>query len=142
MTRGAKSVQEPTESEDEHGKVITASIQTYGDTIHTLVQRENYNGPFLPGFKNHHNKEKLNEVMTPPLFENIDHCVGNQPELEMEPIVQWYEKMLEFHRYWSVDDSLIHTEYSSLRSVVMTNFDENIKLLVNEPAPGKRKSQI
>lgn len=80
--------------------------------------------------------------MTPPKFEHIDHCVGNQPDLEMEPVAQWYEKMLDFHRYWSVDDSMIHTEYSSLRSIVMCDFDENIKMPINEPAPGKRKSQI
>ena len=80
--------------------------------------------------------------MPPPVFEQIDHCVGNQPDLEMEPAAQWYEKMLDFHRYWSVDDSMIHTEYSSLRSIVMCDFDENIKMPINEPAPGKRKSQI
>ena len=128
--------------EDENGKVLTASIQTYGDTIHTLVQRENYNGPFLPGFKAHHAKEKINEHLPPPVFDAIDHVVGNQPDLDMEPVAQWYEKMLDFHRYWSVDDSMIHTEYSSLRSIVMCDFDEVVKMPINEPAPGKRKSQI
>lgn len=142
ISRGAKSVQEPIELEDENGKVITASIQTYGDTIHTLVQRENYTGPFLPGFKAHHRQEVLNEVLDRPELDVIDHCVGNQPDLEMEPVAQWYEKMLDFHRYWSVDDSMIHTEYSSLRSIVMADFDEVIKMPINEPAPGKRKSQI
>ena len=80
--------------------------------------------------------------MDAPEFEAIDHVVGNQPDLEMEPTAQWYEKMLSFHRYWSVDDSIIHTEYSSLRSIVMADFDETIKMPINEPAPGKRKSQI
>jgi len=60
----------------------------------------------------------------------------------MEPTAQWYEKMLDFHRFWSVDDSIIHTEYSSLRSIVMTDFDENVKMPINGPASGKRKSQI
>ena len=81
-------------------------------------------------------------MLPPPVFDALDHCVGNQPDLEMEPVAQWYEKMLDFHRYWSVDDSMIHTEYSSLRSIVMADFDENIKMPINEPAPGKRKSQI
>lgn len=72
----------------------------------------------------------------------IDHCVGNQPDLEMEPVASWYEKMLMFHRFWSVDDKQIHTEYSALRSIVMTNYEETVKMPINEPAPGKRKSQI
>jgi len=75
----------------------------------------------------------------PPLS-HIDHCVGNMEDNQMEPTTQWYEKMLDFHRFWSVDDSIIHTEYSSLRSIVVTDFDENIKMPINEPAPGKRKS--
>lgn len=72
----------------------------------------------------------------------IDHVVGNQPDLEMEPVASWYEKMLDFHRFWSVDDSMIHTEYSALRSIVVTDFDEAVKMPINEPANGKRKSQI
>jgi 4-hydroxyphenylpyruvate dioxygenase len=71
-----------------------------------------------------------------------DHCVGNQPNDAMESVTQWYEKSLLFHRFWSVDDKQIHTEYSSLRSIVVTNWDETIKMPINEPAPGKRKSQI
>lgn len=70
----------------------------------------------------------------------IDHVVGNQPDLEMEPVAQWYEKMLDFHRFWSVDDTMMHTEYSALRSVVVADFDEVVKMPINEPAPGKRKS--
>lgn len=72
----------------------------------------------------------------------IDHCVGNQPDNQMEISADWYEKKLQFHRFWSVDDSQIHTEYSALRSIVMTNYEETIKIPINEPAPGKRKSQI
>lgn len=142
VSRGAKSVREPEELKDENGSVIVASIQTYGDTIHTLVQRVDYTGPFLPGFKKSEYKEPMNEFMDMPSFERVDHVVGNQPDLEMEPTAQWYEKMLDFHRYWSVDDSMIHTEYSALRSIVMCDFDEIIKMPINEPAPGKRKSQI
>jgi 4-hydroxyphenylpyruvate dioxygenase len=78
--------------------------------------------------------------MPPVELDFIDHCVGNQPDMEMEPVAQWYEKMLDFHRFWSVDDKMIHTEYSSLRSIVVTDFDENVKMPINEPALGKRKS--
>lgn len=75
-----------------------------------------------------------------PELKFIDHCVGNQPDGEMEPVAQWYENMLDFHRFWSVDDKMIHTEFSSLRSIVMTDFDENVKMPINEPADGIRKS--
>lgn len=88
-------------------------------------------------FKESTVKEPFNELIESPSFERIDHVVGNQPDLEMEPTAQWYEKMLDFHRYWSVDDSMIHTEYSALRSIVMCDFDEKIKMPINEPAPGK-----
>jgi 4-hydroxyphenylpyruvate dioxygenase len=80
--------------------------------------------------------------MPPVELDFIDHCVGNQPDMEMEPVASWYEKMLDFHRFWSVDDKMIHTEYSSLRSIVVADFDENVKMPINEPALGKRKSQI
>ena len=80
--------------------------------------------------------------MSPVRLDFIDHCVGNQPDLEMEAATSWYEKMLDFHRFWSVDDTMIHTEYSSLRSIVVADFDEVIKMPINEPAKGKRKSQI
>lgn len=72
----------------------------------------------------------------------IDHIVGNQPDDAMVPVTEWYEKALQFHRFWSVDDSMIHTEFSSLRSIVVTNYDETIKMPINEPANGIRKSQI
>ena len=77
-----------------------------------------------------------------PQIYNIDHIVGNQPELSMDDAAGWYERNLLFHRFWSVDDSQIHTEYSALRSVVVTNYEETIKMPINEPAPGKKKSQI
>lgn len=96
----------------------------------------------MPGFKAHHLKEKFNNVMTPVNLNFIDHVVGNQPDLQMEAAASWYEKFLDFHRFWSVDDSMIHTEYSALRSIVVTDFDEIIKMPINEPANGKRKSQI
>jgi 4-hydroxyphenylpyruvate dioxygenase len=94
----------------------------------------------LPGFKPHFLAEKINNVMPVPKLDFIDHCVGNQPDMEMEPAAQWYEKYLDFHRFWSVDDSIMHTEYSALRSIVVTDYDEKVKMPINEPAPGKRKS--
>lgn len=72
----------------------------------------------------------------------IDHVVGNQPDLQMESVAAWYERVLQFHRFWSVDDSQIHTEYSALRSIVVTNYEETVKMPINEPANGKKKSQI
>lgn len=72
----------------------------------------------------------------------VDHVVGNQPDLKMEGVASFYEKVLQFHRFWSVDDSIMHTEYSALRSIVVADFDENVKMPINEPANGKRKSQI
>ena len=72
----------------------------------------------------------------------IDHIVGNQPDLTMEDAAKWYENNLMFHRFWSVDDSQMHTEYSALRSIVVSNYEETIKMPINEPAPGKRKSQV
>jgi 4-hydroxyphenylpyruvate dioxygenase len=142
VSKGAKSVRSPEEITDENGTYIVATIETFGDTHHSLVQNVDYDGPFMPGFVKPGWKEPLNEHFEQPRFLRIDHTVGNQPELEMEPTVQWYEKMLQFHRYWTVDDTVIHTEYSSLRSTFMSDFDETIIIPVNEPAPGKKKSQI
>jgi 4-hydroxyphenylpyruvate dioxygenase len=142
VSKGAKSVRAPEEIKDEHGTMIVATIETFGDTHHSLVQNVDYEGPFMPGFIESPWKDPFNEVFERPRFVKIDHTVGNQPDLEMEPTVQWYEKMLQFHRYWTVDDTVIHTEYSSLRSTFMSDFDETIIIPVNEPAPGKKKSQI
>lgn len=72
----------------------------------------------------------------------MDHCVGNQPDGEMEAAAHWYEQMLDFHRFWSIDDKMLHTQYSALRSVVVADFDEKVKMPINEPAQGLRKSQI
>jgi 4-hydroxyphenylpyruvate dioxygenase len=146
VSRGAKSYSEPKTLTDEHGSVIVASIQTYGDTIHTLVQRKvdgkEYKGIFLPGFKEHFLRDPINDVLPDTGLAVIDHIVGNQPDHEMEPTVDWYVQMLDFHRFWSIDDKLMHTDYSALNSIVVADFDEVIKLPINEPAPGKRKSQI
>jgi len=142
IQRGAKSIREPTEESDDNGKVVLATVQTYGDTVHTFVERGNYTGPFLPGYRDVKRTDPLGSLLPSPELQFIDHIVGNQPDLQMVDACDWYEKMLDFHRFWSVDDSQIHSEYSALRSIVMTDYDEVIKMPINEPAPGKRKSQI
>ncbi|OQV21698.1 4-hydroxyphenylpyruvate dioxygenase [Hypsibius exemplaris] len=131
-----------TESDD-GGSVRFATIKTYGDTTHTLVERGNYKGFFLPGyFPSPIATDPLLDTLPEGKLDFIDHVVGNQPDGEMESTAEWYEKVLQFHRFWSVDDSQIHTQYSSLRSIVVANYEENIKMPINEPANGLRKSQI
>lgn len=142
VSRGAKSVREPWEETDEHGTVVMATVQTYGDTVHTFIERKNYKGFFLPGFIQVGEKDPLVGVLPATKLDFIDHIVGNQPDNEMVAVAEWYEKCLAFHRFWSVDDSQITTEYSSLRSIVVTDYDEKVKMPINEPAQGKKKSQI
>lgn len=139
--KGAEVVKELWEETDEYGTVKFATIKTYGDTTHTFVDRTKYRGVFLPGFKSMP-KDVLLDNLPAAKLDFIDHVVGNQPDLQMESVAAWYERILQFHRFWSVDDSQIHTEYSSLRSIVMANYEENVKMPINEPANGKKKSQI
>lgn len=142
ISRGATSVMQPTTLKDDDGFIIISSVKTYGDTTHTFVQRDSYKGIFMPGFIKHPLEEPINKLLPLTNLSHIDHCVGNQPDGEMEAAASWYEKMLDFHRFWSVDDKMIHTNYSSLRSIVVADFDENVKMPINEPANGMRKSQI
>jgi len=143
VDRGAISVKAPTVYEDENGQVIMASLKTYGDCIHTLVQRTTYSGPFLPGYiAVPSSDDPLNDELPEVGLLMTDHVVGNQDDGQMEVVANWYSKMLDFHRFWSVDDKQVHTEYSALRSIVMTDFDRVVKMPLNEPAKGKRKSQI
>jgi len=139
---GAEGVAEPHEERDEHGAVISATIRSYGDVLHTFVERVGYQGPFLPGFKAVEEKDPLASITPSPELLFIDHVVGNQPDLEMNDVCDWYTKILGFKRFWSVDDSQVVTEFSSLRSVVMCDPSESVKMPINEPANGKRKSQI
>jgi 4-hydroxyphenylpyruvate dioxygenase len=138
--QGATVVRDVWEEEDEGGKVRMATLRTYGDTVHTLIERKGFKGFFLPGYKKSHYEYPLLKSLDPVKLQFIDHCVGNQPDLEMENTAKWYEKMLSFHRFWSVDDSVIHTDYSALRSIVVTNWEESIKMPINEPATGKKKA--
>jgi len=141
--RGAVIVRDIWEEKDEGGIVRFAQVKTYGDTIHTLVDRSGYRGLFLPGFKPPVQAQDKILAKLPEIgLDFVDHVVGNQPDLEMEGAARWYEQSLVFHRFWSVDDTQIHTQYSALRSIVVTNWDETIKMPINEPANGKRKSQI
>lgn len=139
---GAISLQEPKEEVDEeHGSVTTAVIRTYGDTTHTLISRRDYTGTFMPGFRA--GKPSTSAVTAPVVpLARIDHCVGNQDWNEMVSACAFYESALSFHRFWSVDDNQISTEFSALSSIVMASPNNMVKMPINEPAPGKKKSQI
>ncbi|CAG8979060.1 hypothetical protein HYALB_00000189 [Hymenoscyphus albidus] len=141
---GAVSVQVPRTISDENGSITTAIIRTYGDTTHTLISRDSYTGPFLPNYISipASKSDPLQALLPSILLEAIDHCVGNQDWGAMESACAYYEKCLSFHRFWSVDDSQISTEFSALNSIVMASPNNLVKMPINEPAPGKKKSQI
>jgi 4-hydroxyphenylpyruvate dioxygenase len=124
--------------EDEFGEVVVASIKTYGDTIHTFVERKNYKGVFLPGYK----ARKSTLLIEPIGLNYVDHCVGNVELGKMNHWVSFYEKVMGFKLLVTFDDSDISTEYSALMSKVVSNGNGYIKFPINEPAAGKKKSQI
>ncbi len=138
VKRGAKSFMEPTVEKDEHGEVVRSGIYTYGETVHLFVERKNYKGAFLPGFKEW--KSDYNPAPTGLKF--IDHMVGNVGWNQMNETVKWYEDVMGFVNFLSFDDKQITTEYSALMSKVMSNGNGRIKFPINEPAEGKKKSQI
>lgn len=138
MKRGAKSYMEPTVEKDEHGEVVRSGIYTYGETVHIFVERKNYNGTFLPGFR----KWESDYNPEPVGLKYIDHMVGNVGWNEMNIWVKWYEDVMGFENFLSFDDKQITTEYSALMSKVMSNGNGRIKFPINEPAEGKKKSQI
>jgi 4-hydroxyphenylpyruvate dioxygenase len=135
---GAVSVQAPTVLSDADGEVVIAAIRTYGDTIHSLVERRNYRGLFLPGFQ----RVTPRYQPAPVGLKFVDHCVGNVELGKMNEWVGFYEKVMGFKNLVSFDDKDISTEYSALMSKVMANGNERIKFPINEPASGKKKSQI
>lgn len=137
-SRGAKSYMEPTKFEDENGRVIKSGIHTYGDTIHLFIERKNYNGLFLPGFKKW--ESKYNPVSVGLRY--VDHMVGNVGWNEMNKWVDFYKNVMGFAQLVSFDDKDISTEYTALMSKVMTNGNGRIKFPINEPAEGKKKSQV
>jgi 4-hydroxyphenylpyruvate dioxygenase len=138
VERGAEPVHEPRVEQDADGEVVLAAIRTYGDTIHTLVQRSGYRGPFMPGFV------PVTSVYTPSGVGllHVDHCVGNVELGKMDTWVSFYETVMGFRNLISFDDSDISTEYSSLMSKVVASGNERIKFPINEPAQGKKRSQI
>jgi 4-hydroxyphenylpyruvate dioxygenase len=138
IERGARSAMEPTVLHDEHGEVVMAAIETYGDTIHSLVERKNYQGAFLPGFRPVTSPFKPEPVG----LLHVDHCVGNVELGAMNRWVGFYQQVMGFRNLISFDDKDISTEYSSLMSKVVASGNDRIKFPINEPAKGRKKSQI
>jgi 4-hydroxyphenylpyruvate dioxygenase len=137
-SRGAESAFEPTTLTDEHGSVVMAGIKAYGDTVHVFVERANYRGAFMPGYA------PLNREFQPADcgLKFIDHMVGNVGWGEMNTWVEFYAKVMGFNQLVSFDDKDISTEYTALMSKVMSNGNGRIKFPINEPAEGRKKSQI
>ncbi len=137
--RGARSYKNPERLKDENGEVVLSGIHTYGDTVHLFVERKNYKGTFMPGFrawKNPHFAPTDTGLMY------VDHCVGNVGWNQMNPWVKFYEEVMGFRNILSFDDEDISTEYSALMSKVMSNGNGYVKFPINEPAEGKKKSQV
>ncbi|MBS1543594.1 MAG: 4-hydroxyphenylpyruvate dioxygenase [Bacteroidetes bacterium] len=138
VSRGAQPASPPQTLKDEFGEVVISSIHTYGETLHTFVERKNYKGAFLPGFRPVTSDFKP----TPIGLEYVDHCVGNVELGKMNYWVDFYEKVMGFSLLLTFDDKDISTEYSALMSKVVSNGNGYIKFPINEPASGKKKSQI
>jgi 4-hydroxyphenylpyruvate dioxygenase len=136
--RGGKSYLEPTTLKDEHGRVVMSGIHTYGETVHLFIEREDYNGVFMPGFRKW--ESNYNPPDTGLLY--VDHCVGNVGWNQMNPRVKFYEDVMGFRNILTFDDKDISTEYSALMSKVMSNGNGYVKFPINEPAEGKKKSQV
>ncbi len=138
VKRGAKPASPPQTLKDEHGEVKIASIHTYGDTLHTFVERKNYKGAFLPGYK----PAKSLLKTSPVGLKVVDHCVGNVELGDMNKWVKFYEDVMGFKLLITFDDKDISTEYTALMSKVVSNGNGYVKFPINEPAKGKKKSQI
>ncbi|TAG52276.1 MAG: 4-hydroxyphenylpyruvate dioxygenase, partial [Runella slithyformis] len=138
LSRGATAVAVPQTLSDEYGSVVQASIATYGDTVHTFVERKNYRGVFLPNYKPYKSKTFAGSVG----LQYIDHCVGNVEMGEMNRWVKFYEEVMGFKLLLTFDDKDISTDYSALMSKVVSNGNGYVKFPINEPADGKRKSQV
>jgi 4-hydroxyphenylpyruvate dioxygenase len=137
--RGGKSYLEPEILKDDNGEVVLSGIHTYGDTVHLFVERNKYNGVFMPGFRKWEN-EYFKMEDTGLLY--VDHCVGNVGWNQMNVWVKFYEEVMGFRNILSFDDEDISTEYSALMSKVMSNGNGYVKFPINEPAEGKKKSQV
>lgn len=136
--RGGKPYMQPTTIKDEHGEVRMSGIHTYGEVVHMFIERKNYSGVFMPGFK----KWESTYNPEPVGLLYVDHCVGNVGWNQMNPWVKFYEEVMGFRNILSFDDKDISTEYSALMSKVMSNGNGYVKFPINEPAEGKRKSQV
>ena len=136
MSRGAEAAEAPHDLKDEFGTVRRAAIRTYGDTIHSLISYRGYNGPFLPGYAEQRIAGDDAGIL------RIDHMVGNVELGQMNRWAEFYSKIFGFHRFISFDDKDISTEYSALMSIVMSDDSYSVKFPINEPAPGRRRSQI
>lgn len=138
VKRGARSFLEPETLTDENGEIKRSGIYTYGETIHIFIERKNYNGLFLPGFQAYRSEYNPEEIG----LLHVDHCVGNVGWHQMNKWVKFYEDSMGFKNILTFDDKAISTEYSALMSKVMSNGNGYVKFPINEPAEGKRKSQI
>lgn len=138
VERGAKPAMEPKTLKDEHGEVTVASIHTYGETLHTFVERNHYHGAFMPGFQP---RESLMKV-EPIGLKYVDHCVGNVELGQMNKWVEFYQEVMGFKLLVTFDDKDISTKYTALMSKVVSNGNGYIKFPINEPAQGLKKSQI
>jgi 4-hydroxyphenylpyruvate dioxygenase len=136
--RGGKSYMKPTTLKDDNGEVVMSGIHTYGDVVHLFVERGNYRGPFLPGYR----KWESNCNPAETGLQHVDHCVGNVGWGRMNPWVKFYEEVMGFRNILTFDDKDISTEYSALMSKVMSNGNGFVKFPINEPAEGKKKSQV
>ena len=139
VAAGARAIAPPAEVSDKDGQIVKATIATYGDTVHTFVERKNYGGTFMPGFTVLH--KSIPHAAKPGLLA-IDHCVGNVGWGEMDSWGDFYARVFGFSQLVSFDDKDISTEYTALRSKVMTDAEHRVKFPINEPAQGKKKSQI
>lgn len=139
IERGAKSYMEPQTEEDETGEIVRSGIYTYGETVHIFVERKDYNGTFMPGFKKWETPDYNPE---PVGLKFVDHMVGNVGWNKMNHWVEFYEKVMGFTQILSFDDKDISTEYTALMSKVMSNGNGRIKFPINEPAEGKKRSQV
>ena len=136
--RGGKSFMEPKTLTDNDGEVVMSGIHTYGDVVHLFIERENYRGPFMPGFRKSQSSHNPKETG----LQYVDHCVGNVGWNQMNPWVKFYEDVMGFRNILTFDDKDISTEYSALMSKVMSNGNGFVKFPINEPAEGKKKSQV
>jgi len=142
-SKGATVLEEPHDTSDQHGTVRTATLRTYGETRHTLVDRSRYTGPFLPGFAAATGPFAAKPAHHPKrCFQAIDHCVGNVELGRMDEWVGFYQRVMGFTNMKEFIGDDIATEYSSLMSKVVTNGNHRVKFPLNEPSPGRRKSQI